>query len=62
MRNQRFTHLGIGTKAGLDTDYLRTNQNLQELALVTNNTAYLALDMLAIFNQAPIYEGAANLL
>lgn len=57
MRNQRFTYLGIGTKAGLDKDYLRTNQILQELAVATNKTTYLALDRLDIFKQPPIWQG-----
>lgn len=57
LRNQRFTHLGIGTKAGLDKDYLRTNQILQEFALATKQTTYLALDKLDIFKQAPIWNG-----
>ena len=57
LRNQRFTYLGIGTKAGLDKDYLRTNQILQELALATNKTTYLALDRLDIFKQPPIWQG-----
>lgn len=57
MRNQRFTYLGIGTKAGLDKDYLRTNQILQELAVTTNKTTYLALDTLDIFKQPPIWQG-----
>lgn len=57
MRNQRFTYFGIGTKAGLDKDYLRTNQILQELALATNKTTYLVLDRLDIFKQPPIWQG-----
>lgn len=53
MRNQRFTHLGIGT----DIDYLRTNQILQELVFATNITTYLALDRLDIFKQPPVWQG-----
>ena len=56
MRNQRFTHLGIGTKAGLDTDYLRTNQLLQEMTETANTSNYLALNKLDFFQQAPIYK------
>lgn len=56
MRNQRFTHLGIGTKAGLDTDYLRTNQLLKEVSEATNSSNYLALNKLDFFQQAPTYK------
>lgn len=57
MRNHRFTHLSLGTKAGLDTDYQRTNQLLQNLTRPTNKVKYLALDKLDIFKQAPVWQG-----
>lgn len=56
MRNQRFTHLGIGAKAGLDKDYLRTNQILKEMTETANTSNYLALNKLEFFQQAPIYK------
>ena len=56
MRNQRFTHLGLGKKAGLDKDYQLTNQLLQNLTLFTNKASYLALDNLEIFKQAPMWQ------
>lgn len=56
MRNQRFTHLGIDTKAGFNQDYLRTNQQLKNLAETNNTAEYLELDTLEIFKQAPIYK------
>lgn len=56
LRNQRFTHLGIGTKAGLDKDYLRTNQFLKEISKTANKNNYLALSELDFFKQAPIYK------
>jgi len=56
LRNQRFAHLGIGTKAGLDKDYLRTNQLLKEMTETANTSNYLALNKLEFFQQAPIYK------
>ncbi|MFP2770652.1 acyltransferase family protein [Oceanisphaera sp. KMM 10153] len=53
LRNQRFTHLGIGIRGGLNQDYLRTNQLLREL---TDKATYLALDKLDLFKYAPIWE------
>lgn len=57
MRNQRFTHLSLGTKAGLDKDYQRTNQLLNKLTLASSQTSYLALDKLDIFKRAPMWQG-----
>lgn len=56
LRNLRFSYLGIGTKAELDNDYLRTNQQLKTLAESIKTTQYLELDTLNIFKQAPIYD------
>ena len=56
LRNQRFTHLSLGTKAGLDKDYQRTNQLLQNLTRATKKVKYQALDKLSIFKQTLIWQ------
>lgn len=49
LRNQRFTHLGLGIKAVIDKNYLRANQLLKAEAQAANKTNYLALNKLEIF-------------
>lgn len=54
MRNYRFGYLGVGKKANLDLNYLKTNAWLKEQ--VQSNVNYLELNTLPIFNQAPIWN------
>lgn len=56
LRNLRFTQIGMGIKAELNNDYLRTNKQLESLTQSNNSTYYLELDTLDVFKQAPFYN------
>ncbi len=48
-RNQRFVSLGWVNRSGVNTDYLRSNENLKSITIKLENTKYLELDVLPIF-------------
>jgi hypothetical protein len=56
LRNLRFTQIGIGIKAELDHDYLRTNKQLESLTQSNDAAYYLELDTLDVFKRAPFYN------
>lgn len=57
MRNYRFEYLGVGRKASLDIDYLRTNHWLEQQILNRPHTSYLELSKLPMFDKAPLWNG-----
>ncbi|MGL6620299.1 acyltransferase family protein [Aeromonas veronii] len=56
-RNQRFVSLGLVNRSGVNTDYLRSNENLKSITIKLENTKYLELDVLPIFEHPPFYKG-----
>lgn len=58
LRNYRFVNLGLGDKAEVNKDYLRTNLLLKNLAEHNSLSYYLELHTLPMFKAPPYYNGA----
>lgn len=56
MRNYRFDNLGMGRKASLELDYLRTNKWLEQQAINRPNIEYLELSSLPMFDEVPVWN------
>lgn len=56
MRNYRFDNLGMGRKASLELDYLRTNKWLEQQAINRPNIEYLELSSLPMFDEVPVWS------
>lgn len=56
MRNYRFDNLGMGRKASLELDYLRTNKWLEQQAINRPNIEYLELSSLPMFDEVSVWN------
>lgn len=57
IRSMRFSYIGLPSKVKVNTDYLKTNQKLREIAAMHKGVSYLDFSKLQIFKTVPVYNG-----
>ncbi|WP_435927062.1 acyltransferase family protein [Dryocola sp. BD613] len=57
LRNQRLQYIGIPSQAGINKDYIRTNEDLRTIVSKYSNAKIIDLSSLSLFMKAPTYNG-----